>query len=93
MEVSTTKPSKFYNGKMVGHPTGTFNGGGPENNRYSASFLGFQYDFRAGTLQFNPSKSLRLGLQLGLGIELGINSDTADRLSRSNQVCRQQGGS
>jgi len=71
---------------------GSLNGGGPGNNQYSASFLGFQFNFTTGTVSFNPAKSFSLGAQFLLGGEVSFNSDTYMQLGRANAACRAQGG-
>jgi RHS repeat-associated protein len=71
---------------------GSFNGGGPGNMQYSASFLGFQYNFTTGSFGFNPSKSFAVGLQALVGGEVSFNSDTYLKLGATNKTCRAQGG-
>jgi hypothetical protein len=71
---------------------GAFNGGGPGNNQYSASFLGFQFNFTTGTVEFAPSKSFSFGAQFLVGGEVTFNSETFLQVSRANMACREQGG-
>jgi len=68
-------------------------GGGTEGPQFSASFLGFQYNFTTGSLQFSPSKSFTLGLQVLAGGEVSFNSDTFNQQSAANAACRARGGS
>jgi RHS repeat-associated protein len=72
---------------------GSLNGGGPGNNQYSVSALGFQYSLNSGSLGFNPSKSFTLGAQFLLGGELSFNSDKYKQNVAANAACRAQGGS
>jgi len=71
---------------------GTFGGGGPGNNQYSASFLGFQYNFNTGKIEFNPSKSFTLGAQFLLGGEVSFNVDRYNQINKDNAACKAQGG-
>jgi RHS repeat-associated protein len=73
-------------------PMGGSLGGGSEGNQYSASFLGFQYNFNTGSLKFSPSKSFTVGLQALAGGEVSFNSDTFNQQSAANDACRAQGG-
>ena len=76
-------------------PQGGNLGGTTEGNQVKFSFLGFQKNLTTGEpWSFSPSKSsLRFGLQLGVGFEIGFNSDKFNELSRQNAACRAQGGS
>jgi hypothetical protein len=56
------------------------------------SFLGINYNFTTGKWGFDPSKSLSLGLQVGVGAEVKFNSDTWVYLNKSNDACRARGG-
>jgi len=71
---------------------GSFNGGGPGNIQYSASALGFQYNFTTSDWSFNPSKSFTFGVQAILGGEVSFNSDTYKKLGAANKACVAQGG-
>ena len=73
-------------------PGGSINGGSFEDVQKSASFLGFQYDFRSRQVKFNPSKSFSLGLQALVGVDVSLNPDTLKQLSVSNHACEAQGG-
>jgi hypothetical protein len=66
---------------------GSFNGGGPDNIQYSASFLGFQFNFKTGQIKFAPSKSFSLGVQVLIGAEVSFNSDTYMKTSAENKAC------
>jgi RHS repeat-associated protein len=82
-------------GVEVDHPTpegGSLNSGSPRDNRYSISFLGFQYSFNSGTITFDPSKSFKLGAQILVGGEVSLNPDAFKQISNANTACRAQGG-
>jgi hypothetical protein len=72
-------------------PKGGSFGGGSEGPQYSVSLFGFQYDFRTRQVSFAPAKSIKVGLQALIGVEVSFNSDTFKRVALMNDVCRAQG--
>lgn len=81
-------------GAQIDNPTppGGNLGGTTEGTQTSVSFFGFQYNFTTHDLQFAPSKSFSLGLQLGVGGEVSFNSATFKQQSAANAACQAQGG-
>jgi RHS repeat-associated protein len=75
-------------------PQGGNLGGTTEGSQLKFSALGFQKNLTTGApTTFSPSKNIfRFGIQVGVGLELGFNSDKFNDISRQNDACRAQGG-